>query len=92
MLDDFIRTIVDARASTTAIELGLIDHLLERRTARSVRDERVLGVDGRDCGSCRPAWATGCRGAGARVSCTALPGSAALRDLLRRNSTSRVKR
>ena len=44
-VDDFIRTVVDARAVKTAFELGLIDHLLRVRSSGSAALERVLGVD-----------------------------------------------
>ena len=44
-VDDFIRTLVDARALKTAFELGLIDHLLERRASAVAALERALGVD-----------------------------------------------
>lgn len=44
-VDDFIRTLVDARALKTAFELGLIDHLLERGASAIAALERALGVD-----------------------------------------------
>ncbi|MGE5825601.1 MAG: methyltransferase [Bacteroidota bacterium] len=45
MVDEFIGTLVDARALKTAIELGLVDRLLEQRSGSTEALGRALGVD-----------------------------------------------
>jgi SAM-dependent methyltransferase len=45
VVDDFLRTIVDARALKTAFELGLIDRLLEHRRGSVEALGRAMGVD-----------------------------------------------
>ena len=45
IVDEFLRTIVDARSLKTAFELGLIDRLLEHRTGSVEALGRALGVD-----------------------------------------------
>lgn len=44
-VDDFIRSLVGARALKTAFELGLIDYLLERRPGSVEAMEKALGID-----------------------------------------------
>jgi len=46
-VDEFLRTVVDARALKTAFELGLIDRLLEHRGGSAEALGRALGVDAR---------------------------------------------
>jgi SAM-dependent methyltransferase len=45
VVDEFIRTMVDARALKTAFELGLVDRLLEQRSGSVEALGRALGVD-----------------------------------------------
>jgi SAM-dependent methyltransferase len=45
VVDEFIRTMVDARALKTAFELGLVDRLLEQRSGSAEALGRALGVD-----------------------------------------------
>ncbi len=45
VVDDFLKTLVDARALKTALELGLIDRLIEHRSGSIDALGRVLGVD-----------------------------------------------
>ena len=45
VVDEFIRTIVDARALKTAFELGLVDRLLEQRSGSAEALGRAIGVD-----------------------------------------------
>jgi len=47
VVDDFLRTVVDARALKTAFELGLIDRLIEHRSGSAEALGRALGVDAR---------------------------------------------
>lgn len=44
-VDGFLRTLVDARALKTALELGLVDHLLERGASSVEALARALGTD-----------------------------------------------
>ncbi len=45
VVDEFIRTMVDARALKSAFELGLVDRLLEQRSGSVDALGRALGVD-----------------------------------------------
>ncbi len=45
VVDEFLETLVDARALKTAFELGLIDRLIERRSGSVEALGRVLSVD-----------------------------------------------
>lgn len=45
VVDEFIRTMVDARALKSAFELGLVDRLLEQRSGSAEALGRALGVD-----------------------------------------------
>lgn len=45
VVDEFLRTMVDARALKTALELGLVDRLLEQRGGSVEALGRALGVD-----------------------------------------------
>ena len=45
VVDEFLRTIVDARALKTAFELGLIDYLIEYGTGTQAMLRRTLGID-----------------------------------------------
>ena len=44
-VDEFIRTLVDARALKTALDLGLVDHLLEHRSSGFDALARAIGAD-----------------------------------------------
>jgi len=44
-VDEFIRTLVDARALKTAFELGLVDHLLQQQPCRVDVLGKALGTD-----------------------------------------------
>ncbi|OGA44016.1 MAG: hypothetical protein A3G24_19580 [Betaproteobacteria bacterium RIFCSPLOWO2_12_FULL_62_13] len=44
-VDEFIRTLVDARALKTALELGLVDYLLEHRSGGFGARARAIEVD-----------------------------------------------
>jgi SAM-dependent methyltransferase len=44
-VDEFLRTLVDARALKTAFELGLVDRLLEQRSAGFDALARAIGAD-----------------------------------------------
>ncbi len=44
-VDEFIRTLVDARALKTAFELGVVDYLLEHRSSGFEALARAIGVD-----------------------------------------------
>lgn len=44
-VDEFIRTLVDARAIKTAFEVGLVDYLLEHRSSGFEALARAIGVD-----------------------------------------------
>lgn len=46
-VDDFLRTLVDARALKTALELRLIDHLVARPAATLAELTRAFSADGR---------------------------------------------
>lgn len=45
IVDEFIRTLVDARALKTAFEIGLIDRLVEQRSGSAEALWRMLGLD-----------------------------------------------
>ena len=46
IVDEFLKTIVDARALRTAFELGLVDRLMDSRTGGSVDAlGRAIGAD-----------------------------------------------
>jgi SAM-dependent methyltransferase len=45
IVDEFLKTLVDARALKTALELGLIDRLVEHRSGSVEALGRVLGAD-----------------------------------------------
>jgi SAM-dependent methyltransferase len=45
VVDQFLKTLVDARALKTAFELGLIDRLVEHRSGSGAALGRALGVD-----------------------------------------------
>ena len=45
VVDEFIATMIDARALKTAFELGLVDRLVEQRTGSAEALGRALGVD-----------------------------------------------
>ena len=45
IVDDFLRTFVDARVLKTAFELGLIDRLVEHRSGSADALGRMLGTD-----------------------------------------------
>lgn len=45
IVDEFLKTLVDARALKTALELGLIDRLIEHRSGSVEALGRALGVD-----------------------------------------------
>ena len=45
IVDDFLKTLVDARALKTAFELGLIDRLVTHRTGSAEALGRMLGLD-----------------------------------------------
>jgi SAM-dependent methyltransferase len=44
-VDEFLRTLVDARALKTAFELALVDHLVEHRSVGTDALGRAIGVD-----------------------------------------------
>ena len=61
VVDEFLRTLVDARALKSAFELGLVERLVEHRSGSVEALGRAIGADPRGCASCstclrRTAW------------------------------------